>query len=266
MPKVSSSSTTRQIKRQARRAVSSSDPLPPFHGGSTKEGTQRRAVGRRNDGEHGHDRYDRVDKATTTLVAGLDASSAGGNNDNNTSTTLGGGGHQLSRGQKKRQAKREKYIRREKMILSSLKLAKQEEQKGKIDGLESLREALIETTTATTCQQREQQQQSSTNTPSQQGAVTNTNKSKRRLVADEVEHLDLVLRHPRFAANPFETISEHLQNSLADERKKQEIQSKERSDSERRHNEEKIQLKKERLDGLFKKKSKKKKYKPRRTN
>jgi hypothetical protein len=48
----------------------------------------------------------------------------------------------LSRGQRKRLAKREQFLKREKMVMSSLLLKKLEEQKGKIDGLDAIKEAL----------------------------------------------------------------------------------------------------------------------------
>ncbi|EJK54129.1 hypothetical protein THAOC_26309 [Thalassiosira oceanica] len=48
----------------------------------------------------------------------------------------------LSRGQRKRLAKREQYLKREKMVMSSLKLKQIDEQKGKIDGFDLLKEAL----------------------------------------------------------------------------------------------------------------------------
>mmetsp|Transcript_47619 Transcript_47619/g.116004 ORF Transcript_47619/g.116004 Transcript_47619/m.116004 type:complete len:255 (-) Transcript_47619:45-809(-) len=194
-------------------------------------------------------------------------------------TTRGGGvgggggggqpGQQLSRGQKKRLAKREKYFKRERMILQSLKLARQEEQKGKIDGFDSLRDALIETTTTTTATRLQQQEQQQSSGPMQSSSssivVGNSNKAKRKLVADEVEHLDLVLNHPQFNASPFETIGEHLQNSLADDRRRQELKSRQRTDDEKKLQKQKVEKKKELLDG-YKKKSKTKKYKPRRTN
>ena len=48
----------------------------------------------------------------------------------------------LSRGQRKRQAKHEKFLKKEKMILSSLMLKKQDEQKKRIDGLDAIKQAL----------------------------------------------------------------------------------------------------------------------------
>ena len=49
----------------------------------------------------------------------------------------------LSRGQRKRQAKRDQYLKREHMIMTSLKLKREDEQKKRIDGLDSIREALL---------------------------------------------------------------------------------------------------------------------------
>ena len=51
----------------------------------------------------------------------------------------------LSRGQRKRQAKRDQYLRREKLILSSLQLQKAQEQARRIDGLDAMKEALLAT-------------------------------------------------------------------------------------------------------------------------
>ena len=48
----------------------------------------------------------------------------------------------LSRGQRKRNAKKEQYLRRENMILSTLALRRKDEQKKRIDGLDALKEAL----------------------------------------------------------------------------------------------------------------------------
>ena len=283
MPKAPSS---RHLKRQARlvAAASSStnDPLgrlaglPPLTSSSvvvnsdndnnnnsdaTKR-TTKNGHGRDNDlqtqngrGEEGAAavRADGANAATETAVAAAEDG------------TSGGRGHQpgqhLSRGQKKRLAKREKYFKRERMILQSLKLARKEEQKGKIDGFDSLREALIETTP-----HRQQGRQDADPTLSSSAVVVagKSNKAKRKLVADEVEHLELVLNHPQYNANPFETIGEHLQNSLADDRRRQELKSRQRSEDEQKLQKQKVEKKKELLSG-YKKKSKTKKYKPRRT-
>lgn len=149
---------------------------------------------------------------------------------------------QLSRGQRKRLARREQYKKREKMILSSLRLKSLDNKKG-INGLDSIREALIGSTKDTQTHVREAKTQM-------------TNKSKRRLVSEEVHHMGLVLEHPSFKANPFETMQEHLRNTLAQQKAELESLAEERSDNEKVQREVKRQQKKERLQGV--KKSRKK--------
>lgn len=114
----------------------------------------------------------------------------------------------LSRGQRKRTAKREQYLKREQLVLSSLELKRQEDQKKRIDGLDAMKSALLDTihlhaaaksdTTATT-----------TTT-----AIIKTNKSRQRLVGKEVAQMALVLQHPSFQADPFATIRQHLKNTI----------------------------------------------------
>jgi hypothetical protein len=161
---------------------------------------------------------------------------------------------QLSRGQRKRLAKRENYLRKERLILSSLKLQRHEEQQRRIDGLDAMKQALMSSSIIS--------KMGNLNERMSIQAVT-TNKAKRRLVAEEVEHLSLVLQHPAYKQNPFATMQEHLHNMLAKERKTQEATSRQRRQKEKQEREENLQLKKE--EGLKRKKSKKK-YKPRRTN
>lgn len=115
----------------------------------------------------------------------------------------------LSRGQKKRQMKREQYLRKESMILSSLRLKRQEEQSRRIDGLDALKDALmnVEATVTPTIQEDLPAQVSSQNR-------INTNHSRQVLLQKEVAHMNLVLQHPRFIEDPFSTIYEHLQNTF----------------------------------------------------
>jgi hypothetical protein len=157
---------------------------------------------------------------------------------------------EMSRGQRKRHAKRDQYLKREKMILSSLQLKSQEEQKKRIDGLDAIRDALMNTSkhagSSSTDPSAEEPKQSHT-----------TNKAKRKLVAEEVHHLNLVMQHPAFIADPFETMQEHLRNTLADEKKQLEDQAKARSQQEKETVEAKKKQKKKMLLGV-KKKSKKK--------
>lgn len=143
----------------------------------------------------------------------------------------------LSRGQRKRQAKREQYLKREKMVLSSLKLKQQDEQKKRLDGLDALKEALTTVDTSTSTSADNQTRTSS----------ANTLKGKKNLAAREMEHMSLVLQHPAFQSNPFESIQQHLRNSLADQAKEQESKSRERSETERQKEEAKKKQKKERI-------------------
>ncbi|KAG7349403.1 ribosome biogenesis protein SLX9 [Nitzschia inconspicua] len=163
---------------------------------------------------------------------------------------------QLSRGQRKRMAKRENFFRKEQLILSSLKLKRDEEQKRRIDGLDAIREALLSTTSDNI------QGDNSEGKKVQAPPPVTTNKAKRRLVATELEHLSLVLQHPAYKQDPFATMQEHLRNTLAKERQQLEAASKHRMQQEKSDREEKLRLKKE--AGLKRRKSKKK-YKPRRT-
>lgn len=162
---------------------------------------------------------------------------------------------QLSRGQRKRFAKRENFLRKERLILSSLKLKRDEEQRRRIDGLDAIKEALLNTTSKSNNSEDVDEDDDI--------RAVITNKAKRRLVADEVEHMSLVLQHPAYKQDPFATMQEHLQNTLAKERKQQEAASRQRTQQEKQEREEKLRWKKE--EGLKRTKSKKK-YKPRRTN
>eukprot|EP00934_Nitzschia_sp_Nitz4_P009139 Nitzschia sp. Nitz4//scaffold161_size51353//32214//32837//NITZ4_006951-RA/size51353-processed-gene-0.61-mRNA-1//1//CDS//3329537918//9129//frame0 len=161
-------------------------------------------------------------------------------------------GEALSRGQRKRMAKREQYLKKEKLILSTLLLKKEMDQKRRIDGLDAIRNALMDTTK----QDDTAEEQQDESNPSY-----GSNRAKRNLVTNEVERLGLVMQHPQFQQDPFATIQEHLKNSFANQRTKLETQSKERSEQDRIQEEEKKRLKKERLEGV---KKRNKKYKPRR--
>ena len=112
----------------------------------------------------------------------------------------------LSRGQRKRLAKREQFLKRERMVMSSLRLKKLEEQKGKLDGLDAIKEALPSTTSTAT------DAQSSTHAVNQ--LSSQTVKAKKNLANSEIGHMGLVLEHPSFKENPFAAIQQHLRNSL----------------------------------------------------
>ena len=73
-----------------------------------------------------------------------------------------------------------------------------------------------------------------------------------------MNHYSLVLQHPSYQSNPFETMQEHLRNTLAKQKEQQQIESSKRTQDETQQREKQRQLKREQLDGVKKKKSRKK--------
>ena len=114
----------------------------------------------------------------------------------------------LSRGQKKRLAKREQYLRRERLVMGCLQLKKKEEQAKRIDGLDAIKEALMATTAVTT---EEEKSKKSSTAPN----LLKSQKSRQTLLQRESNQLQLVMQHPAFQADPLATIRQHLTNSLA---------------------------------------------------
>jgi hypothetical protein len=157
----------------------------------------------------------------------------------------------LSRGQRKRQAKREQYLRRERMILSTLKLKHQEEQKKRLDGLDALKEALMEVASPPN-----EVDAAKSEAPGQPANMLKSNKSKRELTLREVTHLNLVLQHPAFQANPMETMQEHLRNTLAPLAKQQSVQSKQREQEDKIKQDVKRQQKKDKMKEAHKSRKK----------
>ncbi|KAL3780081.1 hypothetical protein ACHAW5_004565 [Stephanodiscus triporus] len=155
----------------------------------------------------------------------------------------------LSRGQRKRLAKRDQYLKRENMVMSSLRLRRLDDQVGKLDGLDAIREALGEAAST----------QSSVVVAAAAGggggggggankALTcNTNRSKRALANSEISHMGLVLRHPAFNEDPFEAIRQHLRNSLTGDAEKLRAESKTRDEEDGVLEAKKKEEKKERL-------------------
>lgn len=149
----------------------------------------------------------------------------------------------LSRGQRKRLAKREQYLKKEKMIMSTLKLHKQEEQKKRIDGLDALKEALMDTMKGDNkSTEKEEEEEKPT-------VAIKSNKAKQKVVASELNRMGLVLQHPAFQSNPFEAMQEHLRNTLAKQGEQQEAESKKRILEEKKQAEKRKQDKKERRKG-----------------
>lgn len=158
----------------------------------------------------------------------------------------------LSRGQRKRQAKREQYLKKEKMILSTLLLKKQEEQKKRIDGLDAIRDALLDTTKGDS-------------TAADEPTVVQephygTNRARKGLVTNEFQRMELVMQHPAFQENPFGAIQEHLKNTFAAHKDQREKEGLRKEKADKKKKEERKEAKKDRLRGV----KKTRKYKPRR--
>ena len=162
----------------------------------------------------------------------------------------------LSRGQRKRLAKREQYLKREKMVMSSLRLQQLEEQKGKLDGLLAIREALGEACSShppkSLTSDAKEMKTDATKKP-----TCNTNRSKKAIANREISHMGLVLEHPSFRENPFAAIQQHLRNSLAPEAEQMKQKSQKRDVEDGEVEAKKKEERKERLrEAKFSKKKK----------
>lgn len=148
----------------------------------------------------------------------------------------------MSRGQRKRMAKREQYLRREKMVMSTLKLKTLEEQKGRLDGLDAIKDALT-----ATIANKGKKSSAGDKKAAEENEVTKTNKAKKDLAQKELTHMKLVLQHPTFQSNPFATIQQHLKNTLAESAERQEILAKRDREKYAKEAEEKKEARKERI-------------------
>jgi hypothetical protein len=144
----------------------------------------------------------------------------------------------LSRGQRKRLAKREQYLKREKMVMSSLKLQRLEEQKGKLDGLDSIRDSLPELSSECVV---------NTEPKTKLPLTCSNNKSKKNLAITEISHMGLVLDHPAFQENPFIAMRQHLRNSFARDAEKMNEESLKQTEEEQREILKRKEDRKERL-------------------
>ena len=165
----------------------------------------------------------------------------------------------LSRGQRKRLAKREQYLKRERMVMSSLRLKRLEEQKGKLDGLDAIKEALASTTTSTSDAVSREAQSSS---QSAEKLLSHTVKAKKNLANREIGQMSLVLEHPSFVENPFAAIQQHLRNSLESDAEVLKAESLKREKEDKLAEEKKKEDRKERIrDIRFSKRMGSKKFK-----
>mmetsp|Transcript_4322 Transcript_4322/g.8016 ORF Transcript_4322/g.8016 Transcript_4322/m.8016 type:complete len:226 (+) Transcript_4322:114-791(+) len=162
----------------------------------------------------------------------------------------------LSRGQRKRLAKREQYLKREKMIMSSLRLQRLEEQKGKLDGLDAIREALGDASHSSKSIMSAAKDMSKS-ADKTKDLPCNTNKSKKTLANTEISHMGLVLQHPSFKENPFAAIQQHLRNSLAPQAEKLKQDSQRQDEEDKKVTAKKKEERKERIrDAKFSKSKK----------
>ncbi len=149
----------------------------------------------------------------------------------------------LSRGQRKRLLKRQQYLKREQMVLSTLKVQRLEDQKGRLDGMDAIKDALTKTIQKNIT--NSQHPEESTTDPSTNSAKSN--KAKQNIAQKEMTHLNLVLQHPSFKSNPFATMQEHLRNTLAKQAEEQEITAKDERVQEAKKAEERKEARKERI-------------------
>lgn len=138
------------------------------------------------------------------------------------------------------------------MILSTLKLQRSQEQKGRLDGLDAIKEALVETIQksrekSSTDRNTNAQESSSSSTMIEKHEIAKTNKAKMDIAQKELTHLNLVLQHPSFVSNPFATMQEHLKNSLSENAQQLEITAKEERIREAKRAEERKEARKERI-------------------
>lgn len=169
----------------------------------------------------------------------------------------------LSRGQRKRLAKREQFLKRERMVMSSLRLKKLEEQKGKLDGLDAIKEAL----TSTTSTAEEAYASAHTSTQAVEHLSSHTVKAKKNLANSEIGHMGLVLEHPSFKENPFAAIQQHLRNSLESDAERLKEESLKREKEDKIIEDKKKEEKKEKIrDIRFARRMGSKKFKSNRAN
>lgn len=170
----------------------------------------------------------------------------------------------LSRGQRKRLAKREQFLKRERMVMSSLRLKKLEEQKGKLDGLDAIKEAL----TSTTSTAKEAHASAHTSTHAVEHHLSShTVKAKKNLANSEIGHMGLVLEHPSFKENPFAAIQQHLRNSLESDAEMLKEESLKREKEDKIIEDKKKEEKKEKIrDIRFARRMGSKKFKSNRAN
>ena len=139
--------------------------------------------------------------------------------------------------------------------MSSLRLQRLDEQKGKLDGLDAIREALGKVSPLCNPMMSATEEMSKPAEDTMK-LTFNTNKSKKTLANTEISHMGLVLEHPKFKEDPFAAIQQHLRNSLAPDAEKMKRESQKQDEEDNKIEAKKKEERKERLrDAKFSKKS-----------
>jgi hypothetical protein len=115
----------------------------------------------------------------------------------------------LSRGQRKRQKRRDAFLKKMGMVQRSTLQREKENKKEKIAGMFGDLEDLQKSLFAIQASSKAQEKTDQTKSVSQM-----TGKQKKRLIMHELVHLKAVHTHPAFKANPFAAIQMHLQNTV----------------------------------------------------
>jgi len=148
--------------------------------------------------------------------------------------------------------------------MSSLRLKKLEEQKGKLDGLDAIKEALTSTTSSTS---KEAHTSAHAATHAVEHLSSHTVKAKKNLANSEIGHMGLVLEHPSFKENPFAAIQQHLRNSLESDAEMLKEESLKREKEDKIIEDKKKEEKKEKIrDIRFARRMGSKKFKSNRAN
>ncbi|OQS07439.1 hypothetical protein THRCLA_00539 [Thraustotheca clavata] len=120
---------------------------------------------------------------------------------------------QLSRGQRKRQKRRDAFLKKMGMVQRAVEEKEKESKKSK-DGmfgdLEELQKSLFSTQVEAI---------STSKTENIKSVSQMTGKQKKRLAMQELGHLKAVQTHPAFQSNPFAAIQMHLQNTVVRDNK-----------------------------------------------
>mmetsp|Transcript_43257 Transcript_43257/g.74681 ORF Transcript_43257/g.74681 Transcript_43257/m.74681 type:complete len:229 (+) Transcript_43257:44-730(+) len=112
----------------------------------------------------------------------------------------------LSRGQRKRAARRERFLKKMNLV-NQAKSVEELSKQGVLGSLGSIKDVLLNSDIIAS---------SKTNAAKAPQKVVH-NKAKKTVAAQEVQHLSLVLKHPQFMKDPIAAIQEHLRNSLPTE-------------------------------------------------